>query len=92
MLNDCRKKLVPVLRGEGGRWVHNRHNLNFLAVSEEISPGLHPVPVRSPKVVSLESTLRKVVVQATTPDYDNVRTECFKNLKESRLGVTEILL
>ena len=44
MLNDCRKKLVPVIRGEGGRWVHDRHNLHFLAVTEEISPGLHPVP------------------------------------------------
>ena len=58
-LDDCRKKLVPILRGEGGRWVHDRHNLHFLAVTEEISPGLHPASVRSPKVVSLESTLRK---------------------------------
>ena len=72
--------------------MHNRHNLHFLAVTEEISPGLHPVPVRSPKVVSLESTLRKVVVQATTPDDDNVRTERLQHLEESRLGVTEILL
>ena len=44
--------------------MHNRHNLHLLAVSEEIPPGLHPVSVRSPQVVSLKSTLRKIVVKA----------------------------
>ena len=82
---------MPVLRGEGGRWVHDRHNLHFLAVTEEISPGLHPVPVRSPQVVSLESTLRKVVVQAATPDNDNVRAQRLQHLEESILRVIQIL-
>lgn len=71
--------------------MHYRHDLHLFAVFEEVTPGLDPMPVRGPEVISLHSSLRKVVVQAAAPDDDDIRAEFLKHIEECRGRLQEVL-